>query len=148
MSPAELDNKLNLLGQLLTSAINNQTNQQTKLMGEIRSVLTKVKSLGSPKEHSEVVAKYAKNFLPIFFRIYTNVHPKFDDRPVINDKHLKLSAFETVRMFLPFVNTQLIDTHINLALKKMKDSEISDEKKVCTIKIDIFFYYFSYLLRI
>lgn len=75
--------------------------------------------------------RYAKSFLPLFFRIYTDVPDATNERPPDSAKTLKLSAFETIRIYMTFVSQELAGIHVDLALKKLEDNEISDERKVC-----------------
>lgn len=98
--------------------------------------------MGFPQEHVEVAFKYAKSFLPIFFRLYTEVPVKSENGPIVNDSEIKLSAFETVRTYLPFISKELINIHVNLALKKMQDESISDERKV------IYIFQFCYFIHL
>ena len=125
-----MDTKLTLLGHSLVNAVNERSKQREKILGEIRSLIKLVESIGLPKEQSDVLALYAKNFLPLFFRIYADIQKKSEDTSIVSDKIVKLSAYETIRLYSPFISKELVSSHVNLALKKMQDSSISDDRKV------------------
>jgi len=132
---AELDTKLSLLGQSLVSAVNERSKQRMKILAEIRSLLKLIETLGMPKNQSDVLARYSKSFLPVFFRVYTEIQEKSENKPIINEKELKLAVYETIRMYVKFIPQELVSTHVNLALKKVNDNSILDERKILIVNI-------------
>jgi hypothetical protein len=80
--------------------------------------------------------------LPLFFRVYTDVPVDQSERLPSNDKDMKLSAFETARIYMAFVPHDLADVHANLALKKLQDEAIGDERKVCRLLCCFIFHTF------
>lgn len=92
--------------------------------------------------------RYAKSFLPLLFRVYTDVPEKRSERLPNNDKDVKLSAFETARLYMPFVPQSLADVHADLALKKLQDESIGDERKVWQTESVIFKFVFRSLSSI
>ena len=75
----------------------------------------------------KVVARYAKNFMPLLFNMYTGmtVDGEYDDKGV------RLAILETVRSYVQLTPEDLIDRFVDAAITKSSEtgSEAAAESK-------------------
>lgn len=78
--------------------------------------------------------KYAKNFFPILFSIYTNgVEDLFaENKPItkVDPSAVHQSTLATIRLYMHTIPKSLLKQYIALASTKLNDQEIISEQKV------------------
>lgn len=74
----------------------------------------------------EVMRRYAKNYLPILFNMYT-LEDHMDDH---TEKAVHLATLETIRVYVELAPPELINRYIRSAVEKARSDEKSLLKKV------------------
>lgn len=83
----------------------------------------------------EVMRRYAKNYLPILFNMYT-LEDDMDDH---TEKAVHLATLETIRVYVELAPPELINRYIRSAVEKARSAEKSLLKKVlvCTFGLGV-----------
>ncbi|CAF4449020.1 unnamed protein product, partial [Rotaria magnacalcarata] len=66
----------------------------------------------------EEIAKYAKNYLPLLFNLYTSEKWNASRDPV------RQSVFETIKRYLTITDHELCQQFFDKSLEKMKNTEL------------------------
>nr|CAD2166806.1 unnamed protein product [Meloidogyne enterolobii] len=87
----------------------------------------------------KIMEKYAKNFFPILFSIYTNgVEDLFaENKPItkVDPSAVHQSTLATIRLYMHTIPKSLLKQYIALASTKLNDQEIISEQKILLVDI-------------
>ncbi|KAI6242755.1 RRP12-like protein [Aphelenchoides fujianensis] len=77
-------------------------------------------------ERAEFLTAFTRKLIPFLFRSYCST-----DAPTttITEKEWKLALLETIRAFVPLLTAEAVDKHVDAALQKLKNDEITTEQK-------------------
>lgn len=120
--------------------MNERVDLRLTILSAIRGALNFASS--NSQSSQQIMARYAKNFLPIFFSIYTNVEESTDTQLnggyhflVENEHSIKLALLETIRLYLSFTPKDLLSTYVKIAIERVQNNENLLEKKVLIMDI-------------
>ncbi|XP_043477342.1 RRP12-like protein isoform X1 [Leptopilina heterotoma] len=75
------------------------------------------------QEDIETLAKFAKNYLPILFNLYST-KPHGSD-----EEGQRIAAFETIKVYLSITNKEYLDIFFDTAMKKIQEEKIEEFEK-------------------
>jgi len=132
-SPADFPDSFPILAPMIGSALAQRLDLRIVLLKALRCALRFAERHG----YTEVVKKYAKNYLPILFNIYT-VSPaetmdivKSQSVRNYDDRAVRLSTLETVRSYIVNTPDEVRNNFTATALTKLTsdDAKMTMEKK-------------------
>ncbi|XP_015188841.1 PREDICTED: RRP12-like protein [Polistes dominula] len=110
------------IAKLLGSIISGVKDLRLSAMSALRKLIVRATENNNTEDISEL-ARFAKNYLPVLFVLYTN-KPRGTD-----EEGHRLAAFETIKIYLKITQQQLICELFDKALDKLKGTEIDDYTK-------------------
>lgn len=95
-------------------AISSKKELKLSVMACLRKLITRAIE-NEKQEDAEELAKFAKNYLPILFNIYTT-KPKGTD-----EEGHRLSAFDTIQVYLSITSKDLVGDLFDKAIAKLEE---------------------------
>lgn len=125
------------------AALNERVDLRMTVLAAIRGALNFASSNSAASQ--QIMARYAKNFLPIFFSIYTSG----GDLAVANglplngahritgssEQGINLSLLETIRLYLSATPKELLSKYVQIAIERVQNDENPLSKKVLIMDI-------------
>lgn len=120
-SPSDLETAFPDIAPILGAALNERKDLRMTVLNAIRRALRFCLEPDAPAERVEVMSRYAKNFMPIFFNMYTGsvVDGGYDDKGV------RLSVLEAIRLYTEVTPADLVTRYVDSAIAKSKDHDES-----------------------
>ncbi|CAI2333060.1 unnamed protein product [Caenorhabditis sp. 36 PRJEB53466] len=117
-SPSDLETSFPDIAPILGAALNERKDLRMTVLNAIRRALRFSLQPDASPERVEVMSRYAKNFMPIFFNMYTGsvVDGGYDDKGV------RLSVLEAIRLYTEVTPSDLITRYVDSAIDKSKDN--------------------------
>ncbi|KAK6022486.1 hypothetical protein OSTOST_11815 [Ostertagia ostertagi] len=112
-SPSDLEKSFPQLAPVLGAAINERSDLRPQILSALRRVLRFALMPDAPPERVEVVSRYAKNFMPLLFNLYTA--NAGDDQ---DDKGVRMSVLETIRTYAEVTPKELVANFVDAAITK------------------------------
>lgn len=125
-SAAEFEKYFPELAPVLGSALSERADLRMVVLSSIRSAVRFAQQPDAPAERIEVMRRYAKNYLPILFNMYT-LEDHMDDH---TEKAVHLATLETIRVYVELAPPELINRYIRSAVEKARSDEKSLLKKL------------------
>ncbi|CAC5426030.1 RRP12 [Mytilus coruscus] len=125
--PTDLVQSFKGIAKILGTAINDHSNLRMEVMSSLRKIINH--SMIEEESKTEV-AKFAKNFLPILFNIFTADSDNTKD-PV------KLAVLETIKCYLQIADMNLVSTFCDKCTEKLKEENITASKRHSLLDIAI-----------
>uniref|UniRef100_A0A7E4VCP7 NUC173 domain-containing protein n=1 Tax=Panagrellus redivivus TaxID=6233 RepID=A0A7E4VCP7_PANRE len=130
-TPTDFVDQFVTLAPMIGSALTQRLDLRLVLLKSLRSALRYAEKEGQ----IEVMKRFAKNYLPILFNIYTATPT--DTAEIVSkqgltnydDRAVRLSCLETVRAYVTQSPEDVRSIYVNVALGKLRDDEQSLEKK-------------------
>lgn len=79
----------------------------------------------SGEDARATVSRFAKNFLPILFNLYTNFSS------VGADSGQRNAAFQTISTYIVITDGSLVETLVNRCLQKLNEGTVSGQERAC-----------------
>ncbi|GMT15305.1 hypothetical protein PFISCL1PPCAC_6602, partial [Pristionchus fissidentatus] len=129
-SPADFETTFPTIAPILGTAILERKDLRMIVLSGLRAALGFVHQPDASAARVETMARFAKNFLPILFNLYTE---GAEDDP--DDRQRRLSALETIRMYAESTPRDLITKYMTSALAKIdeNDSDCAKQAKISDI---------------
>ncbi|KAF1765897.1 hypothetical protein GCK72_005850 [Caenorhabditis remanei] len=129
-SPADLETSFPDIAPILGAALNERKDLRMTVLNAIRRALRFSLEPDAPPERMEVISRYAKNFMPIFFNMYTG---SITDGGY-DDKGVRLSVLEAIRLYTEVTPADLVTRYVDSAIAKSKESEESSSATTASQK--------------
>jgi len=111
-NPTDLTESFKGMAKTLGETMQNMKELRVYILSSLRQLISK--SRGKPEKEAEL-ARYAKNFLPIFFNIYTT-------QPVGSEETgQRCSVYETMKQYFTLAPPQLMHEMFDRAFDKYQD---------------------------
>ncbi|XP_011633501.1 RRP12-like protein isoform X1 [Pogonomyrmex barbatus] len=107
------------LAKLLGMAISDRKDLRLSAMAALRKLITKARQNNNTDDIVEL-ARFAKNYLPILFNLYT-IKPSGTD-----EEGVRLAAFDTIKIYLMITNIDLANELFDRALSKLAEPNVTD----------------------
>ncbi|KAL3864637.1 hypothetical protein ACJMK2_006302, partial [Sinanodonta woodiana] len=117
--PVDLAKSFKGIAKVLGTAINERPDLRMDVMASLRKLIAH--SLENDEAKMEL-ARFAKNFLPIFFNLYTT-DPEKEKDPT------RLAVLETTKCYLQIADKELISTFCDNCLKKLNEDSLTPFKR-------------------
>ncbi|CAO4366084.1 unnamed protein product [Caenorhabditis nigoni] len=129
-SPSDLETSFPDIAPILGAALNERKDLRMTVLNAIRRALRFSLEPDAPAERMEVMSRYAKNFMPIFFNMYTGsvVDGGYDDKGV------RLSVLEAIRLYTEVTPAELVTRYVDSAIAKSKDGDETTSTTVASQK--------------
>ncbi|CAI4228562.1 unnamed protein product [Auanema sp. JU1783] len=131
-SPSDLEKSFPDLAPVLGAALNERKDLRLIILSAIRRALKFVLQPDASSERVEVLARYAKNFLPLLFNMYINTSIESD----YDDQGVRASVLETIKNYSEVAPAELISRFVDSAISKYKES--ADDPKASLKRSRIF----------
>lgn len=130
-SPSDLETSFPDIAPILGAALNERKDLRMTVLNAIRRALRFSLQPDASSERVEVMSRYAKNFMPIFFNMYTGsvVDGGYDDKGV------RLSVLEAIRLYTEVTPSDLITRYVDSAISKSKEADESSQKQARVLDI-------------
>ncbi|CAI5442221.1 unnamed protein product [Caenorhabditis angaria] len=117
-SPSDLETSFPDIAPILGAALQERNDLRMTVLNAIRRALKFSLEPGAPQERIDVMSRYAKNFMPIFFNMYTAsvVDGAYDDKGV------RLSVLEAIRVYAEATPDELVNRFVDSAISKSKET--------------------------
>ncbi|KAK3582767.1 hypothetical protein CHS0354_015294 [Potamilus streckersoni] len=125
--PTDLAKSFKGIAKVLGTAINERPDLRMDVMASLRKLVTQ--SLENDETKMEL-ARFAKNFLPIFFNLYTT-DPEKEKDPT------RLAVLETTKCYLQIADKELIATFCDNCLKKLNEGSLTPFKRYALYDVAI-----------
>ncbi|KAL0112098.1 hypothetical protein PUN28_013375 [Cardiocondyla obscurior] len=107
------------VAKLLGVAISDRRELRLPAMAALRKLISKATERDDADQVAEL-ARFAKNYIPILFNIYTT-------RPSGTDEEgTRLAAFETIKTYMTIASTELANQLFDRALAKLEEPDADD----------------------
>jgi ribosomal RNA-processing protein 12 len=130
-SAVDFSESFPILAPMIGSALAHRLDLRLVLLRSLRSSIRFAEKNG----HEDIVKRFAKNYLPILFNIYTALPAEtmeaVEKQGITNydDLAVRLSTLETIRAYISHTPEDVKKTFIDLALNKLRDDDVLLEKK-------------------
>uniref|UniRef100_A0A1I7X9F1 NUC173 domain-containing protein n=1 Tax=Heterorhabditis bacteriophora TaxID=37862 RepID=A0A1I7X9F1_HETBA len=116
-SPSDLEKSFPDIAPVLGAALNERKDLRLTILSALRRALRFALQPDAAPERAELMGRYAKNYMPLLFNMYTNstVDGEYDDKSV------RLSVLETIRAYTEVAPSDLICRFVNSALSKASE---------------------------
>ncbi|KAI1730284.1 hypothetical protein Ddc_02974 [Ditylenchus destructor] len=115
-----------LLCPIIGALLNERPDLRLTSLNALRAAL----KLASAQGADGVMERFAKNFMPILFAIYTSTSlttkTNGEHKALFmghHDQSVKLATLETIRLYIPRVPGELLTTYVRLAIEKTQNPE-------------------------
>ncbi|VDK46717.1 unnamed protein product [Anisakis simplex] len=125
-SAVEFEKYFPELAPILGSALTERADLRMIVLSSIRNAVRFAQQPDAPPERMEVMQRYAKNYLPILFNMYT-LENKADDH---TGRAVHLATLETIRIYVELTSPALIERYIRSAVEKAHNGDNSLMKKL------------------
>lgn len=129
-SPTDFEKSFPELAPILGAAIPERPDLRLTILSSIRSALRFALQPDAPRTRMELMQRFAKNYLPILFNLYT-----CDDDKASSWKGSHGATLETVRLYVELAPEDLINRYASSAIEKAHSSESSVAKKACVLDL-------------
>ncbi|XP_033203361.2 RRP12-like protein isoform X1 [Bombus vancouverensis nearcticus] len=107
------------IAKLLGTNLNERKNLRMSIMSALRRLITKALE-DDKKEDIHELARFAKNYLPLFLNLYTT-------KPLGTDEEgQRFATYDTIRVYLTIADKELVQELFDRALFKLKEPDIDD----------------------
>ena len=107
------------IARLLGTNLNERKNLRMSIMSALRRLITKAVE-DDKKEDIHELARFAKNYLPLFLNLYTT-------KPLGTDEEgQRFATYDTIRVYLTITDKELVHELFDRALFKLKEPDIDD----------------------
>ncbi|XP_061180059.1 RRP12-like protein isoform X1 [Saccostrea echinata] len=117
--PTDLAQSFKGICKILGSAISDREDLRTEVMSGLRKLINKSKE---EEESKQEVARFAKNFLPILFNLFTTEPENAKDTT-------RLAVLETIKTYLQIADTALINSFCDKCKEKIHEEGVSPFKR-------------------
>uniref|UniRef100_A0A914Q386 Ribosomal RNA-processing protein 12-like conserved domain-containing protein n=1 Tax=Panagrolaimus davidi TaxID=227884 RepID=A0A914Q386_9BILA len=130
-SPIDFTESFPTLAPMIGSALAHRLDLRLVLLRSLRSAIR----FAEKNNVANVLQRFAKNYLPILFNIYTALPAEtieaVEKQGITNydDMAVRLSTLETIRAYISHTPDDVKKTFLDLALNKLRDDDVSLEKK-------------------
>ncbi|XP_023218874.1 RRP12-like protein [Centruroides sculpturatus] len=125
-NPVDFPQSFKGIAKILGTALNTRPDLRLDVMAALRNLIKK--NLNNDVNRKEMT-RYAKNFLPILFNLYTT-EPK-DDK----EESTRLAVFDTIKIYLQVSEKELCETLFQKAEEKLKDLNITSFNRYALLDI-------------
>ncbi|PAV55879.1 hypothetical protein WR25_14919 [Diploscapter pachys] len=123
-SPSDLEKTFPELAPVLGAALNERKDLRLTVLSALRRALKFALQPDAPQQRTEVMGRYAKNFMPLLFNMYTSTNEGEYD-----DKGVRMSVLETIRAYAEVADKELLNRFVDSAIDKAK-KEVDTSKVV------------------
>ncbi|XP_049862058.1 RRP12-like protein [Schistocerca gregaria] len=117
--PSDIKENFKSIARILGTAINERKDLRLSVMASLRKLISGSKEMNNEEDLAEL-SRFAKNFLPILFNLYT-IKAKGSD-----EEGHRLSAYETIKVYLEITDSPLRNDLFDRAVIKL-NAEDSDD---------------------
>ncbi|XP_035739840.1 RRP12-like protein isoform X2 [Vespa mandarinia] len=107
------------IAKLLGTIINGVKDLRLSVMAALRKLITKATEVNNSEDILEL-ARFAKNYLPLLFALYTTKPTGTDE-----EGH-RLATFDTIKIYLTITDKILVNELFDKSLSKLNDVEADD----------------------
>ncbi|XP_043269034.1 RRP12-like protein [Venturia canescens] len=107
------------IAKILGVAISSKKDLRISVMAALRKLITRSTEAGKTTD-TEELARFAKNYLPLLFNLYTT-KPNGSD-----EEGQRLAAFDTIKVYLPITSKELIGELFDRALARLDETDNDD----------------------
>ncbi|CAF3322734.1 unnamed protein product [Rotaria socialis] len=123
--PTDLSISFKLVAKGIGTSLTKRPDLRLHLLAVLRNLISKTNN----ESDREEIAKYAKNYLPLLFNLYTSEKWNASRDPV------RQSVFETIKRYLTITDHELCQQFFDKSLEKMKNTEL--DQTTLTYLLDI-----------
>uniref|UniRef100_A0A3Q3MIK7 Ribosomal RNA processing 12 homolog n=1 Tax=Labrus bergylta TaxID=56723 RepID=A0A3Q3MIK7_9LABR len=116
-SPVDLLTSFKSIARVLGMAINERPDLKLTVCQAVRTVINKG---CSTEEEKAEVGRFSKNFLPIFFNVYSQ--PPAAGEPATN----RMAVLDTIKVYLTVTETEMICTFLQKATDRLSSTETNE----------------------
>uniref|UniRef100_A0A914WPA7 Ribosomal RNA-processing protein 12-like conserved domain-containing protein n=1 Tax=Plectus sambesii TaxID=2011161 RepID=A0A914WPA7_9BILA len=127
-APTDLEESFPDLAQVLGAALTERPDLRLTVLAGLRGLVRFAQAPDAPESRQQAVAKYAKNYLPILFSLYTADPPAVPSG--YDTKGVRLAVLETIRLYVEIAPQELVVVYVDKAIEKSADAGEELEKKV------------------
>ncbi|XP_048746321.2 RRP12-like protein isoform X2 [Ostrea edulis] len=124
-NPTDLAQSFKGICKVLGSAISDREDLRVEVMSGLRKLINKSKE---EEECRQEVARFAKNFLPILFNLFTT-------EPENTKDTARLAVLETIRVYLQITDTALISLYCDKCKEKFHEDGVTPFKRHALVDI-------------
>uniref|UniRef100_A0A914Z5N7 Ribosomal RNA-processing protein 12-like conserved domain-containing protein n=1 Tax=Panagrolaimus superbus TaxID=310955 RepID=A0A914Z5N7_9BILA len=130
-SPVDFTEYFPTLAPMIGSALTHRLDLRLVLLRSLRSAIR----FAEKNNVADILKRFAKNYFPILFNIYTALPAEtieaVEKQGITNydDMAVRLSTLETIRAYILHTPDDVKKTFLDLALNKLRDDDVSLEKK-------------------
>ncbi len=144
--PTDISTSLKLIAKGIGTSLTKRADLRLHLLAGLRNLISKTDN-GKRKYHfifesefvflcleidRQEIGKYAKNYLPLLFNLYTTEKWNHSRDPV------RQSIFETIKRYLTITDPTLCQTFFDKSLEKIQNTDI-DQLSLYEMKDPLFF---------
>jgi ribosomal RNA-processing protein 12 len=147
--PTDISTSLKLIAKGIGTSLTKRADLRLYLLGGLRNLISKPnngmqivffdilvhKILIWVENDQQEVGKYAKNYLPLLFNLYTSEKWNQSRDPV------RQSVFETIKRYLTITDSSLCQTFFDKSLEKMQNTDID---QITLYETKLVFYFNEY----
>lgn len=123
--PTDLSLSMKLVAKGIGTSLNKRPDLRLYLLSGLRNLISK----NDNETDQEEVSKYAKNYLPLLFNLYTT------EKWNMSRDAVRQSVFETIKRFLTITDRTLIQTFFDKSLEKCENPDV--DQMTLTLLLDI-----------
>ncbi|KAK2163707.1 hypothetical protein LSH36_75g12086 [Paralvinella palmiformis] len=113
--PTDLTESFKSIAKVLGVGLREREDIRMDILASIRKlILQNLENEACRKE----MARFAKNFLPIFFNLYTS-DPEKERDPV------RMAMLETIRIYVKITDQELVGSYVDMCLEKSSEENVS-----------------------
>ncbi|CAD6197529.1 unnamed protein product [Caenorhabditis auriculariae] len=117
-SPSDLETSFPDIAPILGAALRERKDLRMTVLASIRRALRFSIQPDAPPERSEVMGRFAKNYMPMLFNMYT----AGSQAEEYDDKGVRLSVLETIRVYAEVAPQDLLDSFVDSAILKSQEN--------------------------
>ncbi|XP_057307990.1 RRP12-like protein [Hydractinia symbiolongicarpus] len=127
-NPTDLKESFKSIAKILGTALMERNDLRPLVLLALRTLINRTLD----EEELTVIGKFAKNYMPILFNLYTS-----NDE---NCKAISLSILETIKAFLIVAESTLVQTFVKKIFEKLKEEDSAEKRHllmdlaVCMVK--------------
>ncbi|XP_034940350.1 RRP12-like protein [Chelonus insularis] len=118
-NPSDIKDSFKSIARVLGMAISDRKDLRLSVMASLRKLINKSVE-NDKKEDVEELARFAKNYLPLLFNLYTT-KPNGSD-----EEGQRLAAFDTIKVYLTITSKELCGELFDKALSKLQEPDQND----------------------
>ncbi|KAK0081235.1 hypothetical protein PV325_012542 [Microctonus aethiopoides] len=113
-NPRDIKDSFKSIARILGTAISERKDLRLSVMASLRKLITRSVENDNKDDVNEL-AKFAKNYLPLLFNLYT-IKPNGSD-----EEGQRLAAFDTIKIYLTITSIELCGELFDKALEKLQE---------------------------